>query len=134
MQHRIVKAGWLPHMDHDNFLEWRRREHNKIADHIANESMKFRKSFSYRNQEFLHAIRLGNANTLVFSDGGSWETEAIASAAWVAFVLGGHWGENKNEAHFLAAEGIFINSRISAFQAELTAAASALEFICALRK
>ena len=133
-QHRTAKAGWKPFIDHEDFLECRRREHNKIADHIANESMKFRKGFSYRNQELLHAIRPGNANILVFSDGGSWETKAIASAAWVAFVLGGHWDENKNEVHFLAAEGIFINSRISAFQAELTAAESALEFICALSK
>ena len=134
MQYQIVKAGWQPFIDHEDFLEWRRREHNKIVDHIANESMKFRKSFSYRNKELLQAIRPGNANILVFSDGGSWETDAIASGGWVAFVLGGHWGENKNEAHFLAAEGIFIDSRISAFQAELTAAESAIEFICTLSK
>ena len=132
MQYRTVKAGWKPFQDCDNFLEWRRRRYNKIADHIANESMKHRKSFSYRNKELLHAIKPGNANILVFSDGGAWETDAIASSGWVAFVLGGHWGDDKNEAHFLAAEGIFINSRISAFQAELTAAESALEFISSL--
>ena len=90
------------------------------------------KSFSYRNKELLHAIRPGNANILVFSDGGAWDSDAIASGGWIAFVLGGHWGEDKDEVHFLAAEGIFINSRISAFQAELTAAESALEFISAL--
>ena len=88
MQYQTVKAGWKPFQNFDNFLEWRRRKYNKIADHIANESMKHRKSFSYRNYELLHAIRPGNANILVFSDGGSWETEAIASSGWVAFVLG----------------------------------------------
>ena len=44
MQYQIVKSGWLPFIDHDDILEWRRRKYNKIADHIANESMKFRKN------------------------------------------------------------------------------------------
>jgi len=132
MQYQTVKAGWKPFHGFENFLEWRRRKYNKIADHIANESMKHRKSFSYRNKELLHAIKPGNANILVYSDGGAWETEAIASSGWIAFVLGGHWGDDKNEVRFLAAEGIFIDSRVSAFQAELTAAESALEFISSL--
>ena len=67
----------------------------------------------------MHAVKPGKANILLFSDGGSWESNAIASASWVAFVLAGHWGEEENDVHLLAAEGIFINNRISAFQAEL---------------
>ena len=80
----------------------------------------------------MHAIKPGNANILLFCDGGSWESNAIASASWAAFVLGGHWGEEESDVHPLAAECIFINNRISGFQTELTAAESTLEFICPL--
>ena len=90
--------------------------------------MKHRKSFSYRNDELIAAIKPGNANILLFSDGGSWEDDAIASAAWVAYVLGGHWGEGDSDVHLLATEGIFINIRTTAFVAEMTAAESALSF------
>ena len=92
-------------------------------------TMKCRKFFSYRNDELIAAIKPGNANILLFSDGGSWEDDAIASAAWVAFVLGGHWGEGNQDVHLLAAEGIFINSSTTAFVAEMTAAESALSFL-----
>ena len=49
-------------------------------------------------------------------------------------MLGGHWGEQDNVAHLLATEGIMIESAVSAFQAEVTAAASAMEFIRSLSK
>ena len=119
-------------MEGGDFLEWRPREFNRIADNIANLVMDHKRGFSYRNDRLLEAIRPGNANILVFSDGGSRPSEAVASGGWVAFVLGGHWGEQEDVAHLLASEGILIKTAVSAFQAEITAAASALEFIRSL--
>ena len=119
-------------MEGGDFLEWRPREFNRIADNIANLVMDHKRGFSYRNDRLLEAIRPGNANILVFSDGGSRPNEAVASGGWVAFVLGGHWAEQDDVAHLLATEGIMIETAVSAFQAEITAAASALEFIRSL--
>ena len=96
--------------------------------------MDHRRGFSYRNDRLLEAIRSGNANVLVFSDGGSRPGHSVASGGWVAFVLGGHWAEQDNSAHLLASEGIMIDSAVSAFQAEIAAAASALDFIRSLSK
>ena len=42
-------------------------------------------------------------------------------------------GDEDNTVHLLASEGILIHSAVSAFQAELTAAESALDFIRSLR-
>ena len=109
------------------------REFNKVADHWAGETQKGRNSFSHRNEQLMAALARGApANILVFSDGGSWLEESIASSAWAAFVMGSGWGDANTDAHLLAVEGIFINHRISAFQAELTAADSALTFLCEL--
>ena len=135
IQHDLVKAGWEPYKEHGNFLEWRYREHNKVADWIANQTMKTKKSFSYRNDRLKAAFNGGgNANVLIFSDGGSWLEDSIAASAWVAFILGGPWGDKADDVHLLAAEGKFINARVSAFQAELTAADSALAYLHELSK
>ena len=53
----------------------------------------------------------------------------MASAGWVAFVLGGHWGAGETDVHLLALEGIYIDEKISAFQAEATATDSAMSFV-----
>ena len=81
----------------------------------------------------MEAIRPGNGNVLVFSDGGSRPSGSIAAAGWIAYVLGGVWGSEDNSVHLLASEGILIETAVSAFQAELTAAESALNFIRSLR-
>ena len=47
----------------------------------------------------------------------------------MAYVLGGHWGEGDQDVHLIATEGIFIDSRATAFFAEMTAAESALSFV-----
>ena len=115
-----------------DFIEWRLRKHNKIADHVANLTMDHRKSFSWRNTDLLETIRPGNCNILIFSDGGARHVDSIAPGGWVAYVLGGHWGEENEAVHLLASEGVFINQWVSAFHAELTAAESALNFVRSL--
>ena len=89
----MLKSGWKPYKDSQDFSEWRFRHFNKQADHIANMTMKVKKSFSYRDSRLIETIRPGNANILIFSDGGFREHEGIGSAAWIAYVLGRN---NKN--------------------------------------
>ena len=131
-QYGYVQTGWKPFKNSGDFIEWRLRKHNKIADHVANLTMDNRKSFSWRNEILLEAIRPGNCNILIFSDGGTRPADSVASGGWVAFVLGGHWGEGDDAVHLLATGGVFINQRVSAFQAEITAAESALDFVRSL--
>ena len=119
-------------MEGGDFLEWRRREYNKLADNVCNLVMDQRQTFSYRNRDLMEAIRPGNGNVLVFSDGGSRPGSSIAAAGWIAYVLGGVWGCEDDSVHLLASEGILIGTAVSAFQAELTAAESALDFIRSL--
>ena len=132
VQYEIVKAGWRPFNDSENFMEWRRREFNKVADHVANETIKHRKSFSYCNKDLREAIRPGNANILVFSDGGAWAEARVGASAWVAYVLGGHWGSGDRDVHLLAAEGLYLDFPVTAFHTELIAAESALSFVSKL--
>ena len=47
-----------------------------------------RKSYSYRDSRLIEEIAPGNANILVFSDGGFREQDGIGSAGWIAYVLG----------------------------------------------
>ena len=63
-QYGFVQAGWKPFKDSGDFIEWRLRKFNKIADHVANLTMDNRKSFSWRNTDLLEAIRPGNCNIL----------------------------------------------------------------------
>ena len=126
------KSGWKPHKDSKNFLEWRYRRFNKQADHIANMTMLNRKSFSYRDTRLIEAIKPGNANILIFSDGGFWEHDGIGSAAWLAYVLGGRWGDQDTDVHLIASEGIFLESNVTSFKAEMIAAESAVIFLNSL--
>ena len=126
----MIMYGWKPYKDSGEFIEWRKREHNKIADCIANFTLKSKHSFSHRNEELLAAIRRGNANILTFSDGGYWAEDNLAVGAWVSYVLSGHWGDSG--VHLLAAEGIFIDTPANAFLAEMIAAESALSFMHSL--
>ena len=115
-------------------MEWRQRDHNKVADHIANLTMEFNRPFSHRNKELIAAIRPGSANVLTFSDGGYRAEDNLASGAWVSYVLGGHCGDESSGVHLLAAEGILIDTPATAFLAELIAAESGLSFLHGLAK
>ena len=128
-QFDMVMADWRPFHDAGCFVEWRRREHNRVADFAANATMDDGQNFSYRNHELMHAIQAGNANILTFSDGGYRPREKVSAGAWVSYVLGGHWGSESTDVHLLAAEGIVIDNPTSAFFAELVAAGSAFAFL-----
>ena len=70
-------------------------------------TMLHRKSFSYRTSDLINATRPGNANVLVFSEGGFWEHEGIGAAAWIAYALGGYWGDRPEDARLIASEVFF---------------------------
>lgn len=65
---------------------------------------------------------------MIFSDGGCWEHEGFASAAWLAYILGGCWGDQDTDVHSIASERIFLDSNVFWFKAELIAAESAVMF------
>ena len=123
----LWKFGWKPYKDSHNLLEWRYRRFNKQADHIANMTMKHGKSFTCRDSRLIEAIGPGNANILIFSDGVFWEHEGIRSAAWFAYVLGGHWEDREEDVHLIASEGVFLKKK--RFKAEMIVADSALSFL-----
>ena len=95
-------------------------------------TMMGRKSFTYRDTRLIEAIKPGNANILIFSDGGFWEHDGIGSAAWIAYVLGGRWGVQDTDVHLIASEGIFLETNVTSFKAEMIAAESAVAFLKSL--
>ena len=125
----ILKTGWPPYKDSQHFIEWRRRCYNKQADHIANMTMLHTKSFSYRDMRIIDAIKPGNANILVFSDGVYCESDGIGSGGCIAYVLGAFWRDQDDDVHLIASEGIFIDSNVTSFKAELIAAERAISFL-----
>ena len=49
---------------------------------------------------------LGNANKLIFSEGVFWEQNGIGGGAWIAYVLGGRWGDQDEDVRLIASDGI----------------------------
>ena len=48
----------------------------------------------------------GNANNLIFSEGGFWEQNGIGGGAWIAYVLGSRWEDQDEDVRLIASDGI----------------------------
>ena len=96
---------------------WRRGEHNQIADYLANRAMDERRSFSDEYEWPFPGMALNRCNFIAHSDGGS-RLDCSASA-WVIEV--GVWVGAAWEYRVLARAGTFFERRISSFAAECIA-------------
>ena len=84
----LLSSGWRPQRSSDNFVHWRKREHNKLADYICNRTMDEARDWQWQSPELLATLagtgRKGiNCRLLGFSDGGRHENRGGAAAAWI---------------------------------------------------
>ena len=101
----ISMEGWINRETGHNYLLWRPREQNKLADYMANKAMNEKQSWQW-TWPGVKQIR-SVPSYQFFTDGGR-RNESSASAAWVIFIiinggfkLAGHGG------HFLTTTDSF---------------------------
>ena len=74
------RKGWLPCKDHDNYVCWVPRRHNKTADYLANIALHDQQDF-----EWTEDCDVSSTNLIVMSDGGF--RKGDGSAAWAIFAM-----------------------------------------------
>ena len=113
--------GRTPFRNEADPIQWRRREQNKVADSLCNHTMD---TGRYWQETWTRpdGIDIGEANILVFSDGGS-RKGACSASAWIMYI-GGH-----DTYYPLAAKGMFFTEALSSFTVERIALESAAEHV-----
>ena len=108
----IIANSWQPRYEWHDPVLWEKREHNQIADHLANLTMDTAMTWSEESHEYP-----SHGNLLIHSDGGS--RERCSAAAWVVehcFYAGTGW-----QRQVLACGGLYLEARVSSFMSECLA-------------
>ena len=100
------------------------RKHNKVADGLADLTMDRRSSWS---RVFQTSLQIQCSNIVVQTDGGRRPQEDIAASSMVVGVVGSVEGSLVYEPCF--AQGVFMSSGVSVFQAEAIALDIALQWV-----
>ena len=85
---RLLDAGVRPQQDHFDFVTWRKRDWNKLADFLVNKTMNDKLSWRWCDYELRQRL-LAEARPIklpCFSDGGLRSSSGAAAAAWMAFL------------------------------------------------
>ena len=61
--------------------------------------------------------------------GGFWEQDGISAGAWIAYVMGGLLGDQDEDVHLIASEGISLEYDETFSKAEMIVAESAVPFL-----
>ena len=91
---KMLEASCRPQQDHLDFVSWRRRDLNKLADFLCNQAMDEGKTSNWRDEELMQTVQEGRkaVQMLCFSDGGLRGGAGVAASAWIAFVKqSGRW-------------------------------------------
>ena len=112
---RLLDAGARPQQDHLDFITWRKRDWNKLADHLVNVTMDHKSSWNWQDEAFIKALPrdFSQIRLLCFSDGGLRASTGAAASAWVAFIScdygwrllakgGVHYSRNMCASSFIA--------------------------------
>ena len=115
----------MPRYNWHDPVTWRRREHNKRADHLANVTMDRRKNWTTEYPWPYGKRGIVDCNLVMHSDGGA--RPDCAASAWIIeaglFYCGG-WCSK-----VLAMGGIFMEPAVSSFTAESIALETALQHV-----
>ena len=119
----ISMEGWTTRETGHNYLLWRPRKQNKLADYMANKAMNGKQSWQW-TWPGVKQIR-SVPSYQVFTDGGR-RNESSASAAWVISII-------INGGFKLAGHGGHFHTNTDSFQAEALAVEMALKHWATLR-
>ena len=106
------------------YCQWMPRKHNKVADGLADLTMDRRSSWS---RVFQTSLQIQCSNIVVQTDGGRRPQEDIAASSMVVGVVGSVEGSLVYEPCF--AQGVFMSSGVSVFQAGAIALDIALQWV-----
>lgn len=124
----ILNAKWMPRYNWHDPVVWRRRDHNRRADHIANVTMNRAASWIQESPWPFIGKSISDCNLVIHSDGGARSTSA--SAAWI--VEAGIFSGIAYEFKLLAMGGTYIDESTSSFTAECLALDAATTYVNAL--
>ena len=121
-----MSMGWAPARVHGDPVQWMPREHNKVADGLADLTMDIQKSWARR---YRSSLPPGGANVVVQTDGGLRDGDCAASA-WII----GLWGIRSGAWTYepLVAGGVFLDLPCTVFKAEAIALDEASREVVAL--
>ena len=117
----LFQHGVYPQENPGEYFVWRRRELNKLADHIVNQTMDRGMSWCWRDSALLKVFAetvADDKNLIVFADGGKRGGDQGAAGGWCIF-----WA-NGGDVPVLWTKGIYlgVGQDLSAFDAETAAA------------
>ena len=113
----LFGKGWRPRYDWHDPVVWRRREHNRRADHLANVTMDIQQSWTEERPLPFPGHDISKCKLVVHSDGGA--RANCASAAWIVeagLLTNGAW-----DCKVLTMGGIFFDVPVTSFTAETVA-------------
>ncbi len=111
----IMSRGWTPPQLADDPVVWMPRDHNKVADGLADFTMDGAASWS---KTYTTALRLPEANVIVQTDGGR-RSQGCAAAAVIIGLFAIVAGQPLYEPWL--AEGHFLTEAVTVFEAEAIA-------------
>ena len=122
---QMISEGWSPFCLSSSPVVWQRREYNKIADYIVNNTMDRKTSWQQVFEPPLADFTPLEANFICHSDGGT-RAASCSAAGWFleAVVIRGEL----RYTFPVAMHGQFFNEPISSFLAEAIAVDEAIAY------
>ena len=130
---RFWKTGWQPRQAWANFIEWRPREFNNAADHLANYTLDEAKSWFECEEEVLREGLARGCNIELHSDGGlrrqNKEEQRCCqgSSAWIGHIV--HLKDGTWHRKRFAMAGTYLEDASSAFVAEAIALEKMVDYV-----
>ena len=118
----LSERGWLPMRGHLPLVRWRRREHNNVADHVANHVLETRTSWTWRPVD--HARAVAASRFLLCCNGGFASERGAAASSLIDL--------STERQVLVGTRGTHMCSCRSAFEAEAVALDEGLEAFLAV--
>ena len=82
----FFNSGILPRVDVGNFIEWRPRRFNPVADHFCNVAMDARVTAEKRSLDHVQQAWRDGCNLQLYSDGGV-RSDGSAALGWAVYTV-----------------------------------------------
>ena len=124
----LIEAGWLPPSTALDYVIWRKRCFNKIADYIVNYTMDTKRSWHQKFIDGSQGWEADEVNLVVYSDGGT-RANSCSAGAW--YIEAHFEKRGKPTVMPVAMAGTFLETPVSSFTAEIIGLDEAVSFVSA---
>ena len=114
----LLRMGWTTSNEHTDPITWRRREHNKIADHLVNYTMDSGSTWAQIIDPPEDGLLVKDLVYVCHSDGGT-RGDTCSAAGWI--IEAGQIRNGRCKFFPVGMGGTFLQPAVSAFKAECIA-------------